>query len=177
MTLARETVQRILHAHEPYPALAVDRHWNMVLANRSIAPLLAGIDPALLEPPVNVLRLAMHPDGMASRIVNRAQWNEHLLARLRQQIAASRDQDLIALANDLERYRSDLPAPDEDAGHPSMAGIAVPVSLRQPDGSVLSFISTTTIFGTPLDITLSELAIEAFFPADKATERALRGGE
>ena len=165
---AREAVELVLKGHEPYPALAIDRHWSLVSYNRAVLPLLAGIAPALLEAPINVLRLSLHPDGLAPRIVNLAQWRAHLLARLRQQVTVSADPVLAALADELRAY----PAPVDDAHEPVEAGVVVPLVLQTPGGR-LSFISTTTVFGTPVDITLSELALEAFFPADAATAAAL----
>jgi transcriptional regulator with XRE-family HTH domain len=170
MKPAREAVELILKGHEPYPALAVDRHWRLVAANGALAPLLAGVaDPALLAPPVNVLRLSLHPDGLAPRIANLAQWRAHLLERLRHQVDVTADPVLARLLTELRTY----PAPPPSGPDRDFAGLAVPLRLATPDG-VLSFVSTTTIFGTPLDVTLAELAIEAFFPADEATARALR---
>ena len=164
---AREAVERVLHAHEPYPALAVDRHWHMVSANRAITHLLAGLDAAQLAPPVNVLRLSLHPAGLAPRIANLGAWRSHLLTRLDQQVRASGDATLAALAQELRQY----PGPPHEAEPPS--AVAVPLQLHSPAG-LLSFISTITVFGTPVDITLSELAIEAFFPADEQTAQALQ---
>jgi transcriptional regulator with XRE-family HTH domain len=165
---AREAVELVLKGHEPYPALAIDRHWSLVSYNRAVLPLLAGVAPALLEAPINVLRLSLHPDGLAPRIINLAQWRAHLLARLRQQVTVSADPVLAALADELRAY----PAPTDDAHDSVEAGVVVPLVLQTPVGR-LSFISTTTVFGTPVDITLSELALEAFFPADAATAAAL----
>jgi len=165
---AHNAVQRVLQAHEPYPALAVDRHWQLLSANRAIAPLLAGVAPELLTGPVNVLRLSLHPGGLAPRIANLPAWRGHLLARLAQQIQASGDPVLAVLAEELRAY----PCPADDEPH-AAPGIAVPLQLHTPAG-LLSFISTTTVFGTPVDITLSELAIEAFFPADAQTTQALQ---
>jgi hypothetical protein len=166
---AREAIALVLTGHEPYPALAIDRHWNMVAANRAVAPLLAGVDPSLLREPVNVLRLSLHPGGLAPRIVNLGQWRAHLLERLRQQIDVVADARLQALLEELLRY----PAPCR-AGRPEpdAAAVVVPLQLAGEAG-VLSFISTTTVFGTPVDVTLSELALETFFPADAATREAL----
>ena len=165
---ARETVNLLLRAHEPFPALAVDRNWNLVLANRAVAPFLAGAAPALLTPPVNVLRLSLHPEGVAPRIENLAEWREHILSRLRRQIAMSGSGPLRALLEELAAY------PGGEASHSvHRDAIAVPLRLRTPAG-VLSFLSTTTVFGTPLEITLAELAIESFFPANEATAAALR---
>ena len=168
----RALVERILRGYEPYPALAVDRHWTMVLANASVAPLLEGIAPALLAPPINVLRLSLHPEGLAPRIVNLDAWREHLFARLDAQLEASGDSALEALIAELRAY----PAPPARRGSPpsdtSLSGIAVPLELAHGD-RVLRFWSTTTVFGTPVDVTLSELAIEAFLPADPETARAV----
>lgn len=167
---ARKAVELILAGHEPYPALAVDRHWTLVTANRAIPPLLAGAEPSLLEPPVNVLRLSLHPQGLAPRIVNLAEWRAHLLARLRRQVDATADPVLAELLSELSGY----PIPNENTNKDDndYAGVAVPLQLAT-EGGVLSFLSTTTIFGTPVDITLSELAVESFFPADAATSETL----
>ncbi len=168
---AHDAVQLVLHAHSPNPALAVDRHWNMLSHNRPVLLLLDGIAPEMLQQPINVLRLSLHPQGLAPKIVNLAAWRTHLFARLRQQIAASADPVLAALLEELMAY----PAPPDDGTHEAIDpnSVAVPLQLRTAAG-VLSFISTTTVFGTPVDITLSELALETFFPADAATAQALR---
>ncbi|HMC14074.1 MAG TPA: helix-turn-helix transcriptional regulator [Albitalea sp.] len=171
LAAARQAVDLVLRGHEPYPALAVDRHWNMLAHNSVVPKLLAGIEPRMLQPPVNVLRLSLHPEGLAPRIVNFAQWREHLFARLRQQIAASGDAGLVDLLHELQA----LPAPP-DAGHATpveVSPVAIPLQFRTPQG-VMSFISTITVFGTPVDITLSELALETFFPADARTAELLR---
>jgi len=178
---ARKAVDLVLAGHEPYPALAIDRHWTIIASNNAVPPLLAGADPSLLRPPVNALRLSLHPAGLAPRIANLAEWRSHLLARLRRQIEVTADPVLEELLNELSAY----PAPGEGAGVENdvgaengddvkYAGVAVPFRLVTGQG-VLSFISTTTIFGTPVDVTLSELALESFFPADAMTARALRG--
>lgn len=169
---AREAVELVLKGHEPFPALAVDRHWTLVAANRAVPLLLAGLDASMLQPPVNVLRLSLHPQGLAPRIVNFDAWRAHVLARLRRQIEATADAGLAALHEELSAY----PAPPADV-HDALpfadyAGVAIPLQLSTEAG-VLSFISTTTVFGTPVDITLSELALETFFPADAATSAAL----
>lgn len=163
---AREAVDRLLAAHEPFPALVVDRHWGMVAANAGVAVLTEGVAPDLLEPPVNVLRLALHPDGMARRIVNLAELRAHLLDRLGRQAVASGDPALAALQEEVAAY----PGGGEDTGERN--DIAVPLRLRT-DGGELSFISTVTTFGTATEITVSELSIESFFPADAATAAAL----
>lgn len=170
MAGARAAVEQVLAGHDPWPALAVDRHWNMVAANAAVAPLLSGVAPALLTPPVNVLRLSLHPEGLAGRTLNYHDWREHLLMRLRQQIDASADAGLIALMDELKAY----PAPPGSRRRGVVTGsIVAPLQLAM-DGAVLSFISTTTVFGTPLDITLSELALETFFPVDEATANILQ---
>lgn len=166
---ARAAVELILAGHEPYPAIAVDRQWQLLSANRAVAPLLAGVAPALLQPPVNVLRLSLHPDGLAPRIANLAEWRAHLLARLRRQVELTADDRLIELLAELRG----LPAPASAAPARDFGGVAVPLRLATPMG-MLSLLSATTVFGTPVDITLAELALETFFPADAATAEALR---
>jgi transcriptional regulator with XRE-family HTH domain len=170
---ARRAVEQVLRAHEPFPALAVDRHWQLLMANGAVGALLDGVAPALLQPPVNVLRLSLHPQGLAPRIVNLAQWRAHLLARLHAQVAASGDTVLAALMQELADYP--VPAETGAEAHDEAGGIAVPLRLALPDGRQLAFLSTTTVFGTPVDVTLAELAIEAFYPADEATARVLPG--
>lgn len=171
---ARKAIDLVLAGHEPYPALAVDRHWHLVAANRAVAPLLAGVAPALQRPPVNVLRLSLHPEGLAPRIANLAEWRAHLLARLRRQIEVTADPVLSALYAELRDMKMPGGAScGRKRAEPDAAAVAVPLQLVTEAGT-LSFISTTTVFGTPVDITLSELAVEAFFPADAATAAALR---
>ncbi|MFP5473997.1 MAG: helix-turn-helix domain-containing protein [Gammaproteobacteria bacterium] len=171
LAMARKAVDRLLQAHESYPALAVDCHWQLVAANALVPRLLEGVAPFLLAAPVNVLRLSLHPQGLAPRITNLRAWRAHLLERLAQQIGATGDPVLQALHQELSGYA--LPAPrDEAVADGDLAGIAVPLCLRH-GGAVLNLISTTTVFGTPVDITLQDLAIESFFPADAATSAAL----
>lgn len=165
----RAIVEHVLKGHEPYPALAVDRHWNMIAANDAIAILIEQVSPALLTPPVNVLRIALHPEGLAPQIVNHGDWRAHILHRIDLQIEASGDAGLIALHDELAGYA--VEANDNDAG--PISGIAVPLILDTVAGQI-SFVSTVTIFGTPVDITLSELAIEAFFPADAESAALLQ---
>ncbi|WP_202842750.1 helix-turn-helix domain-containing protein [Luteimonas saliphila] len=165
---ARKAIELVLRGHEPYPALAVDRHWHLQAANRALAPLLKGVAPELLVPPVNVLRLSLHPEGVAPRIVNLGQWRAHLLHRLRQQVDATGDATLSALHDELAAY----PAPAYDEA-PDPDAVVVPMRMRSEVGE-LSFLSTTTVFGTPVAVTLSELAIESFFPADAKTAKVLR---
>jgi hypothetical protein len=152
--------------------MAFDRHWNMVMANRMVAPLLAGVAPELLKPPVNLLRISLHPGGLAPRIVNLNQWREHLFARLRQQIHQTGDEGLANLLTELMAYPAQ-PADTAqrlDGEHP---GVLMPFLFQTPAGT-LHLISTTTVFGSPVDITLQELALETFFPGDEATADALR---
>jgi transcriptional regulator with XRE-family HTH domain len=169
---ARAAVDLVLKGHEPYPALAVDRHWTLVAANRIVPLFMEGLGASLLQPPVNVLRLSLHPEGLAPRIANLGQWRRHLLERLRRQIEATADPSLVELLSELRAY----PAPDEapPISEADYGGVVVPFLMNTPHG-VLSFFSTTTVFGTPVDITLSELAVESFFPADDATAGAVRG--
>jgi transcriptional regulator with XRE-family HTH domain len=167
---ARKAIDLILKGHEPYPALVVDLRWNLVAANSAVPPLMAGVDPELLAAPANVMRLALHPKGLAPRIANFAEWRAHLLERLKAQVAITGDPGLIDLLVEVQSYPVP-PAPDrrpEDFG-----GVAVPFQLMTDDG-VLSFYSTTTVFGAAVDITLSELSLETFFPADAATAQAIR---
>ena len=167
---ARKAVDLVLAGHEPYPALAVDRHWNMLAANTMVGRLMAGVDAALLKPPVNVLRLSLHPQGLAPRTANLAEWRAHLLARLRRQVELCADPVLAALLSELRGYPAPLSA--SPAAVAEYGEIVVPFRLTSAFG-VLSFFSTTTVFGTPVDITLAELALESFFPADAATAEAL----
>lgn len=165
---AREAIDLVLRAHEPNPALAYDRHWNLVAANRMLAPILEGVPAKLLSPPFNILRLAFHPEGLAPRTVNLGEWAAHLLERLHRQCEATADPELIRLYADLRSY----PLPARPAPV-SADNVAIPFKLRHND-EVLSFISTTMVFGTPVDVTLSELALETFFPADELTARRLK---
>ena len=171
---ARKAIDLVLQGHEPYPALAVDRHWNMAASNSAAARLAAGADPSLLEPPVNVLRLSLHPKGMAPRIANLNEWRGHLLERLRRQTEVSADAVLVELLEELQAYPGASGVSKKPAANAELAGVVVPLQLVTEAGT-LSFFSTTTVFGTPVDITLSELALECFYPADAATAEALRG--
>lgn len=172
---ARAAIELVLERQKPYPAFALDRHWCVVAGNAALPELYEGVAPDLLTPPVNVLRLSLHPRGLAPRIANLAEWRAHLLFRLRRQAEATADAGLIALLGEASLY----PAPDlAPSGPPAAADtiapeIAVPLRIRVKD-AVLSFFSMTATFGTPLDVALSELALELFFPADPATEAAVR---
>ncbi|MBA2253878.1 MAG: helix-turn-helix transcriptional regulator [Chloroflexi bacterium] len=174
---AREAMGLVLRGLEPYPAIAIDRHWNLIASNGSLEPFLVGVGQELLSPPVNVLRLSLHPAGLARRIVNLAEWRFHLLERLRRQVAVFADPVLGDLLAELRGYdvpdrrTAADPAAERD-GSSAVEAFVVPLRI-QTNEKLLSFISTTTVFGTPVDVTLSELAIEAFLPADAATAAAL----
>ena len=168
MSAVHDAIEHVLRAHEPFPAVVVDTRWEMVAANDAVPLLTEGAAAALLEPPVNVLRLSLHPEGMASRIVNLAEWRAHLLDRLDRDVEATADPALIALRDELATYPSPPPT-----SRPDTRAILVPLRLRVRD-TVLSLLSTTTVFGTPRDVTLSELAIESFYPADAPTATFLK---
>lgn len=178
LAAARGVIDQVLAGHEPYPALAIDRHWNLVAANRAVAPMLVGVAPDLLQPPVNVLRISLHLEGLAPRIANLADWRGHLLSRLEHEVELTADCALQALLDDLRAYplpgRADSSRMNGTPSSPGIAGMAVPFMLETEQG-LLSFISTTMVFGTAVDVTLSEMAIEAFFPADAVTTAALKG--
>nr|WP_167176026.1 helix-turn-helix transcriptional regulator [Saccharomonospora amisosensis] len=171
LAAAREAVRRLLTAHLPFPAVAVDRGWNLVDSNAGVTMLLAGVAPELLRPPMNVLRVTLHPGGMAPMIANLGEWRAHLLGRLRREVAATGDEGLAALLAELRGYPCEQRVPEVEL--PAPGDIMVPLRLRGGDGEELSFFSTVATFGTPLDITLAELSIEAFYPADEATGRAV----
>jgi transcriptional regulator with XRE-family HTH domain len=169
--VVRRSVEILLASHEPNPALVVDRHWTMLTANRAVAHLVAGAEPMLLRPPVNFLRLFLHPAGLASRIVNLAQWRTQVMERLRRQANASGDKVLTDLLEEIRDYPNPCGAACPDQAEADT--VAVPLRLATFDG-VLSFFNTTTSFATPLDVTVAELAIEAFLPADAATAASMR---
>ena len=173
LAAARAAVDLVLKAHEPNPALAIDRYYNMVAANRVVPLFMDGIPVDLLQTPINLVRLSLHPRGLATRIVNLQQWRGHVLERLRQQIGVTADPQLQQLLDEVRAYP--LPSQDNDthlAGE--LLGVVMPLQLRSPHG-ILSFITTVTVFGTPNDVTLQELAVESFFPADDFTAQLLRG--
>jgi transcriptional regulator with XRE-family HTH domain len=171
MTAVRSAVRQVLTGHEPYPAVAVDRGWNLVDANASVALFTDGMPAELLGPPANVLRMSLHPDGLAPRIANLGEWRAHLLGRLRRQVAITADPELASLHGELRRYPCDQPEPEIEL--PGPGDVVVPLRVRHGDGQ-LTFFSTMTVFGTPVDVTVSELAIESFFPADPDTSAFLR---
>jgi transcriptional regulator with XRE-family HTH domain len=170
MDPVREAIDRVLAGHEPYPALVVDRQWELVAANQGVGVLTAGAAPELLEPPVNALRLALHPDGVAPRILNLPEWRAHVLERLERQARVSGDPALAALLDELRGY------PGGEAHLAHEHDVFVPLRVLGPDGTELSFLSTVATFGTAVDVTAAELSIESFFPADAATRAALPAG-
>jgi len=168
LAAARKAIDIVLEAQKPFPAVALDRHWNITATNNALPELLEGVTPDLLQPPMNALRLSLHPGGVAPRIVNLAEWRSHLLHRLRRQVERTGD----ATLEDLLTEVSDYPGGGDDKSMEEPS-VLVPLRIRTSLGP-LSFLSTTTVFGTPMDVTLSELAIEMFFPADAATAQAVR---
>lgn len=171
MAAVRAAVRQVLVGHQPFPAVAVDRTWCIVDANESAGLFLQGIAAELLQPPVNALRLALHPDGLAPRIVNLGEWRAHLLSRVRRELDLTADPRLAQLYAELRSYPCDQPEPEPDLH--GAGGVVTPLRLRSADGE-LAFFSMVASFGTPLDITVSELAIESFFPADQGTAASLR---
>lgn len=168
MTAVRDGVTRVLEAYDPYPCVVVDREWNLLRANAGAGVMLEGVAPHLLERP-NALRITLHPEGMAPRIRNLAEWRHHLISRLRREVAVSGSDRLAGLLAEIESYPGGF-APKQDFG-----GVAVPLELVTGRGAVLRFLSTVTTFGTAQDLTAAELSIEAFLPADEQTASALRG--
>lgn len=172
LAAARAAVDMVLKGHEPNPALAIDRRWTLIAANDAALKLMGGaVAPHLLAPPANVLRASLHPQGLAPRIVNLGEWRAHIFARLERQIEATADAALIALLEELCAYPSGgaHAAPLREA-----APVITPLKLRTERG-VLSLFGVTTLFGMPQDVTLEELAIETFFPADRESAGMLRG--
>jgi transcriptional regulator with XRE-family HTH domain len=168
LEMVRSLIEALVKAHEPFPALAVDLRWNLVTANAAVGPLIGQASPALLESPVNVLRLALHPEGLAPFIDNLPQWRAHLMTRLRRQVAETGDRGLSALAAELAGYPG---GEGHETGEPSQ--IAVPLRLRA-GGETLNLISTVMVFGAAREVTLAELAIETFLPADPQTAEVLQ---
>lgn len=164
----RQAVRLLLTSHEPYPAAVADRGWNLVDANTSISIFVEGIAPELLT---NVLRATLHPEGMAPHITNLGEWRAHLLGRLRRQVTQTADVALSELLEELRGYPCDQPVPEVEL--PGPGDIFVPLRYRH-EGTDLTFFSTVATFGTPLDVTVAELVIESFFPADPATAEYLR---
>jgi len=168
---ARAAIDLVLDRHKPYPAFALDRHWRIVAMNGALPEIYQGVSPELLQPPINAMRLSLHPRGLAPRITNFAEWRSHLLFRLRRQVELTADRALIDLLHEVSSYpvHAGKPVPVTAIEHE----IVVPLNVRTTEG-VLSFLSMTTVFGTPVDIMLSELALELFFPTDVGTVVAVR---
>jgi transcriptional regulator with XRE-family HTH domain len=168
----REALDLVLKGHEPYPAIAFDRNWDMVAANSVMWALASrlDIDPALLEPPLNLLRVGFHPRGMAPAMSNLGEWRAHFLSRLERQVATTGDARLTALLEEVRAYPGD---PGEDVSRPP-SDVLGPLKVRAPDGRELSFLGMFAIFDTPFEVTASELAIELLFPADAATAEMLK---
>lgn len=171
----RDALDVILSGHEPYPAIAVDRAWNLVAAN---SPMLAlaesvDIDPALLEPPINIMRVGLHPRGLGQQFVNLGDWHAHWLKQLQRQLAATGDEQLAALIDEIAAYA--VPEPEHDVVS-ELAGSEMlgPVKVRTPDGGELAFFGMFASFDTPFEVTTSELAIELLFPADQTTAKTLK---
>ncbi len=170
----RDALDVILRGHEPYPAVAVDRTWNLIAANSPMYALAAvvDIDPALLEPPVNVMRLGLHPRGLAPLMVNLGDWHAHWLERLERQLAVTGNEELAALIEEIAGYP--VPEPERDpASGLGGSEILGPVRCHAPGGGELSFFGMFATFDTPFEVTTSELAIELLFPADRATAELL----
>jgi hypothetical protein len=170
MAPVREALERFLRAHEPYPAVVVDRHYNLLSGNDAVGLLTDGVAPDLLEPPANVLRVTLHPRGIAPRIINLEEWGGHLLHRLARQASVTGDAELEHLHQELSAY----PGVSTEAQHDEISGaeIVLPLRLREGDQE-LAFFGTISTFGTAVDITLAELSIEAFYPANARTATRL----
>jgi len=169
LAAVRTALRGVLTGHEPYPAVVVNRWWELLDCNTTVGVLTEPVAAHLLAPPVNVLRLSLHPEGMAPHIVNLAEWRAHLLGRLRRQLAATGDVRLAELFEELRGY------PGGEPGEPEPADVVVPLRYRWGDRE-LAFFSMTAVVGTPMDVTIEELAIESFYPADQATAEALWAG-
>jgi transcriptional regulator with XRE-family HTH domain len=176
MAPVRRALDKVLAGHHPFPAVVVDRHWDLVSANQAALTVLSqGVAPELLAPPANALRVTLHPDGLAPRIANLAEYSAHLLHRLHQQAVMTQDAGLAALYDELCSY----PGVEETSPAVFQPEALVFTTLRLRPATAahhpeLAFFSTLASFGTALDVTVAELAIESFFPADKTTEQALR---
>jgi transcriptional regulator with XRE-family HTH domain len=171
----REAIDLILTGHEPYPAVVVDRTWNLVAANSPVLALTEGVDvdPALLEPPVNVMRVGLHPRGLAPLVVNLGEWRSYFRERLERQLAITGDDALAALIDEVDGYPA--PAGERDSlFDPGAGGTLGPLRIRAPDGGELSFFGMFATFDTPFEVTTSELAFELLFPADRATADVLK---
>jgi transcriptional regulator with XRE-family HTH domain len=176
MDALREGMERLIQGYEPYPALVVDATYHVLAANQGIAMLLEGVPESLLTPPLNAMRLTLHPQGLAPRIRNHREWRDHLLAQMDRQIALHRSEPLRALYEEVAAYPVPDPDPEraEDGEHLAPAAyFALPMQIEH-EGRILSFISSISTFNTPMDVTVAELAIETFLPADPATGKYLQ---
>lgn len=172
LAAARQAIELVLERQKPYPAFALDRHWQIAASNGALPGLYFGVAPELLAPPINALRLSLHPRGLAPRVANLGEWRAHLLFRLRRQIDITADPVLIDLLREISAYpaaAADNPVSPAALEHT----VVVPFKIKTEAG-LLSFLSATTVFGTPVDVTLAELALELFFPADEETAAAIR---
>jgi transcriptional regulator with XRE-family HTH domain len=172
LTAARQAIDQILNAHKPYPAFALDRHWNVVASNSALPQLYEGCSPELLKQPINAVRLVLHPLGMGPRILNFVEWRAHTIAILKQQVETRPDPVIRALLNEVMTY----PVPGGGVALATGDGpqrYATPLQVATRLGTV-SFLNTTTVFGTPTEVTLSELALEMLFPADPGTIEIVR---
>jgi transcriptional regulator with XRE-family HTH domain len=163
MSAARDAVRRVLRAHEPYPALVFDRQWNIVMTNRAVDPFFAQVAPDLLRPPVNLLRLGLDPRGFAPMVVNLADVRAVFRSRITRQLAIAPDPELTALYEELL-----TPESEDPSSRRIEPDVVIPMVLRV-GGRELRLFSTITTFGTPMDITLDEVAIESYYPADAET--------
>lgn len=169
----RAAIDQVLAGHDPYPALVVDRHWEMVTANRGLGLLTDGVAPHLLEPPANAMRIALHPEGMAPRILNWDAWRDKIVGRIERQARLTGEPAMAELRDELAAYPA--PAVASDPGAAALDhDVFTPLLLRGPDGETLNFFSTVATFGTAVDVTVAELSIESFFPADDVTAAACR---
>jgi DNA-binding XRE family transcriptional regulator len=175
MTHVRAALQKLLDGHHPYPGVVIDRGWNVVLANPAAARLTAGLPGQLTAPRLNVFRVCLHPDGLAAQTLNFKEWGTYLLGQLRRLDALTNDPEVSALLEEISRYPTVLAVDAASERSPEEPPLLVPWQVRL-GGNELSFFTTLTTFGTPRDITLDELAVELFYPADDATDRLLAGG-
>jgi transcriptional regulator with XRE-family HTH domain len=168
---ARQAIERVLQSHLPMPAFALDRGWDVIASNGALPEIYEGVAPELLTHPINVIRLSLHPQGLAPRLQNHRQWRDHLIHRLRHDVEMTADQGLMALLEEATNY----PYPTAVQPHGSISThpqITTQLSIDTSLG-ILTFITTTTVFGTPSDVTLSEMMLELFFPADEQTRSAI----
>jgi transcriptional regulator with XRE-family HTH domain len=175
LTRVRATLEQILARHDPYPGVIIDRYWNVVLANRGAALITAGLPAHVVGPPLNIFRVSLHPEGLASRTANFTEWATYLLGQLHRAAILTADHALDHLLAEIEGYPNVAALGDWRARSVSdESEILVPVRV-EVSGAMLSLFTTLTVFGTPQDVTLAELAIELFYPSDAATEKLLTG--